>query len=793
MLRDIADNRGDLSQVKNLYAMGSGIVNFLSAYQGNQFDNLELPDTIYSLNLNNTSWNNFSFWHTTANGSSATFTRYKVGNNSSLWVPTGIQEMVLNGTTGHTLNSKNLVMTWINGIIASLGANPTDEEINAALATRTLRMNDVRWDEAACGEYLLTYDEIALIAKIGTLELKGYIMLAGDENHKLTSDQLTQLTQWFGNDIFTYSSSGLIVDYALDSTIISVSGDVTLDEHNEIHLKEGHTAILNATKFHLSNNVQSVQWAIRERILDGNDQPIDTIPGDVVRNATFLDTSNPRQVTLRAANSTYDGYDVDVICQIEGDESATMITVHIDPTDYPVLAIEPTNGNARVSGNEYTLYSGGIADNFAVVVKSAAAGAIGIQGVSWSIRLANGTTVPVDLVNDPTTYKMINNSTILSYKRGTSRMDIMLSAGITVSDETIYEYTLVADVNLVGKIETLTCKVIVMNDASPIITGVSGGDLFTALNTLYASIHGSGVSAFYRSTLMSLTGTLDLSPYPNLSRLVVSTNKSIFYYLTSLTGLVMDGCTALHNTYNNGGTSINQMDFSKMGALQNLSLQGCTGLTSTLSLINNTDIRQVDASGTTVNFILPNNPKLTKFELGTPASILIENPTVLATSGVKVDNCANLDYLELHNIPIANNGSDGGFHMFDKIMKMSIIGGTIATGVKLISQPSAGQLYYEQVDNNNYAITSKIEIPAGHTINVKTQYYCDAVQLNASSGYVDFNHIDPNSYPNGRNLSFSGAVKYIVIGNVFSNDGNGIGSILVTDTTANEVLFNYSA
>jgi hypothetical protein len=127
MLRDNTDNRGDLSQVKNLYAMGSGIVNFLSSYQGNQFDNLELPDTIYSLNLNNTSWTNFSFWHTTADGSNAIYTRYKVGNNSDLWVPTNIREMVLNGTTGHTLNSKNLVMTWINGIIAELGANPTDE------------------------------------------------------------------------------------------------------------------------------------------------------------------------------------------------------------------------------------------------------------------------------------------------------------------------------------------------------------------------------------------------------------------------------------------------------------------------------------------------------------------------------------------------------------------------------------------------------------------------------------------------------------------------------------------
>jgi hypothetical protein len=35
MLRDTTDERGDLSQVKNLYAMGSGIVNFMSSNQGN--------------------------------------------------------------------------------------------------------------------------------------------------------------------------------------------------------------------------------------------------------------------------------------------------------------------------------------------------------------------------------------------------------------------------------------------------------------------------------------------------------------------------------------------------------------------------------------------------------------------------------------------------------------------------------------------------------------------------------------------------------------------------------------
>ena len=41
------------------------------------------------------------------------------------------------------------------------------------------------------------------------------------------------------------------------------------------------------------------------------------------------------------------------------------------------------------------------------------------------------------------------------------------------------------------------------------------------------------------------------------------------------------------------------------------------------------ELLEVDASGTSVNIILPTNPKVTKYELGTPTSINISNPTVL--------------------------------------------------------------------------------------------------------------------------------------------------------------------
>jgi len=64
-----------------------------------------------------------------------------------------------------------------------------------------------------------------------------------------------------------------------------------------------------------------------------------------------------------------------------------------------------------------------------------------------------------------------------------------------------------------------------------------------------------------------------------------------------------------------------------MLSLRKLSIQNCTGLTLDVDLSNCPTIEEVDASGTTINVILPSNSKITKYELGTPTSISIVNPT----------------------------------------------------------------------------------------------------------------------------------------------------------------------
>ena len=46
--------------------MGSGLTDFYSSQSGNNFTDIELPDNVYTIYMNNSTWQNMSFWHTTA-------------------------------------------------------------------------------------------------------------------------------------------------------------------------------------------------------------------------------------------------------------------------------------------------------------------------------------------------------------------------------------------------------------------------------------------------------------------------------------------------------------------------------------------------------------------------------------------------------------------------------------------------------------------------------------------------------------------------------------------------------
>ena len=79
--------------------MGSGLTNFYSSESGNNFTNIELPDTVYTVWMNNSTWQQMTFWHATTDSN----------NNATLSLLTGIPTTVHNvsllGTTGSSLSS----------------------------------------------------------------------------------------------------------------------------------------------------------------------------------------------------------------------------------------------------------------------------------------------------------------------------------------------------------------------------------------------------------------------------------------------------------------------------------------------------------------------------------------------------------------------------------------------------------------------------------------------------------------------------------------------------------------
>jgi hypothetical protein len=172
---------------------------------------------------------------------------------------------------------------------------------------------------------------------------------------------------------------------------------------------------------------------------------------------------------------------------------------------------------------------------------------------------------------------------------------------------------------------------------------------------------------FCRSITNFITGDISVDGQYNLNNVwttvgtrlssTIYNGDSIFKHLPNITGIKLDG--SLFASTIEGITNI---DLQNIHKLITFSIQNCSNLTDDIDLSECENIEQVDASGTSVNIILPTSPKVTKYELGSPTSIRIINPTILQPSAVLVDSSANIDSLELVNIP--NNKS---YSMFDKI------------------------------------------------------------------------------------------------------------------------------
>jgi len=114
-----------------------------------------------------------------------------------------------------------------------------------------------------------------------------------------------------------------------------------------------------------------------------------------------------------------------------------------------------------------------------------------------------------------------------------------------------------------------------------------------------------------------------------------------------------------------------------MPNLEKLSIQNCTGLTLDVDLTMCTSLTEVDATGTTVSVLIPNDSIITKYEVGTPTNISIIRPTALTAAGILVDGYKNITSL---GITKSDSQPCNAYEMFVKIMNTYIGGGSMTFG-----------------------------------------------------------------------------------------------------------------
>lgn len=211
----------------------------------------------------------------------------------------------------------------------------------------------------------------------------------------------------------------------------------------------------------------------------------------------------------------------------------------------------------------------------------------------------------------------------------------MFSSTAVPLDETVYNYRLSVSIQFKsGVTKTAICRFNLLDNTTPILSN-DASYLYNAMLDKYRNQVGDVTASpsrgiFYRSTLLNLTGSLSFENYTSIESLRTLTNESILRYVPNITSLSFSGCSSLtstnQNISSNGGV---QLVFNNMPNLESLNIYGCSTLDDRydIDLSSCANIHSVDTRGTTVNVIFPQNATITSYKLGTPKSIVIEDPT----------------------------------------------------------------------------------------------------------------------------------------------------------------------
>ena len=674
------------TELHEIFAMGSGLVDFYSSQSGNNFTNIELPDTVYSIRINNSTWDpeHFKFYHTTAsdvNISDILEARgYTVGTDAYYdaiaeiaqtepellenvaqikelnGIPTTVHSVELLGTTGSTLASLLFVRSWLHNLINN----------NADLSQYTLIMDKINWSDATVGESnLLTYDELQYLSQLSNQSsLKGYLVLR-DTGEELSAGQLNSIKSWFGDGVFTKNSAGLVVDHKRNYIQINIGGEVSVDQYGDVTIVEGASATLNATRFSLAEDSQTeYQWSVGPV---GSNDSAGRYNGVSIQQAE----DSPDGIAHLITNQSTVGhdYDVKIYTAVSGVPYSTII--HVIAATYPddlfINHRAESGVSLRTAPGFLEFPNTGAAASFYVdsnqqytaTITSVKYTLTRLSDNAQCVYTTGGSTDSVNTFTDP----------YLRVAKSTSVNGIKITEETTIPSDT-HLYTLEADVCFnSNRHEIITVTLVVQSDVDAIVAS-SKTTMFNPLNATWTAQFGSafGRNNMYKIDLMAITDVVDFSTSgSDLPNFVTYNNDYLFKYLVNCEGIIIDGCTSLQNTADAiTGTNKNQFNFSNMTKLKKFYAQNCTGLTGTIDLSMCTDLEEVDVSGTTINVAVPTGTKITKYELGTPTAVSIINPTSINPTNVAVDSSSSINSIDLINIP--NNKT---FTTLTKIMNWS--------------------------------------------------------------------------------------------------------------------------
>lgn len=639
----------DMSEVQEVLAMGSGLTNFYSSQSGNKFTKIEIPDTVYTLWLNNSSWNELEFWHCDVDANNnATLTQ--VGG-----IPTTLHEISLLGNTGSTLKSIQLVKAWLYAL----------DNANADLSQYTLNMDKINWSDATVGDQnLLTFEELHQIAQLNSAsQLKGYLVLK-DTGVELTAQQLTQIKSWFGDTVFTKNSSGLVIDHKRDYIQINIGGNVSVSQTGEVTIVEGANASLNATRFSLAeDDTTEYVWAVGA--------PTSSEAYARYNGLTIIQASDtPDGIAYIQSTQSQVGqnYDAKITCSVAGINYSTII--HVVAASYPTDMYIGYNNLAQFSPRSVPggicFYTAGMRADLFVTSDESYTAEINKVTYTFKRRGSSSQATYIDRGDDTQLQQLHDDYLTLS--AGTNKGIQIRTESQLQEDLVIYDLS--AEVLFKsGKRVNINSIVAAGDDASAVVMSYQSA-MYTSINNAWITQFGSSIGRnnIYKLDLFMMTGTIDFSSQASeLLNLVTVNGSYLFRYLSNITGIILDGCTNITQTNDSiAGENKNQLVFTNMTKLQNLSIQNCTGITGNIDLTPCTDIRQVDASGVSCNVIIPENAPITKYEVGTPTMVSMINPTSISPNNVVVDSSSSIGSIDLVNIP--NNKS---FTMFAKIMNLN--------------------------------------------------------------------------------------------------------------------------